>query len=419
MPIASGVARFFAATGAAEALRIPDYRRYWLSSGLTSFALNFWFLGAAWLVLELTDSPFAVGLVGGLAAAPSLLLSLLGGAIADRVDRRRLLVAARLGWTLQCAVGGLLVSGGRIEAWHVLALTFAFGIADAASTPAWQTLLVDIIGRSRLVSANALDQIAEFGGELIAPLIAGAIIASMGPAPLFYLAAALLAVAALLMALVRTRVPVLSIAEGHREVGPRRDVLAEIRAGLAYTARTPPFPALLAVSALSLLSAAVFPLVPLYARDVLEVGPRGFGVMAAALAAGMLAGALVMAALGEVGRPHRVMLVARAAWFLAMAAFAVSEGFALSLTLLVAMGASGAISGNLLVTQFQRHAEDRMRGRVMSIQRIADSLEPVGAVVGGALASLLGPEPALLLCAALGALALGAITLGSPSLRRG
>ena len=164
---------------------------------------------------------------------------------------------------------------------------------------------------------------------------------------------------------------------------------------------------------------AVLPLVPVYARDVLEVGPGGFGLMASALAAGMLTGALAMAAAGEVRRPGLVMLVARAAWFVAMVAFALSEIFALSLALLVAMGASGAIAGNLVLSQFQRYAEDRMRGRVMSINRIADSLDPVGSVVGGALASVLGAEPALLLCAATGALALGAITFSSPSLRRG
>ena len=415
MTLPPALGRLVGATGASEVLRLRDYRRYWVASGLSSFALNFWFLGAAWLVLDLTNSPFEVGLINGLAAAPSILLSLLGGAITDRVDRRRLLVAVRLGWALQCLITGLLVSTGRIEAWHVLALAVAFGIADAASNPAWHTVLVDIVGRSRLVAANALDQVAEFGGELIAPLIVGLVISASGSAPLFYLASVLLLLGALYMALVRVQ-PDLEAAPDLEEP---RGILGEIRAGLAYTLRTPPFPALLGVSALSLLSAAVFPLVPVYARDILEVGPGGFGLMASALAAGMLAGALAMAAMGEVRRPGLVMLLARAAWFVAMAAFALSELFALSLALLVAMGASGAIAGNLVLSQFQRYAEDRMRGRVMSINRIADSLDPVGAVVGGALAALLGAEEALLLCAALGALALGAITIASPSLRRG
>lgn len=415
MVLRSSFARAIGGVGAAEVLRLRDFRRYWLGFGLTGFGLNFWFLGATWVVLELTDSPFVVGLIGGLAATPSILLSLLGGAMSDRVDRRRTLIAARLGWGLQCLVTGLLVSTGSIEAWHILALAIVFGIADAASRPAGYTLIVDIVGGSRLVAANALDQVAEFGGELIAPLIAGLVIASAGSAPIFYLATALLLVAALLMGLIR----VAPASEPAAALAERASVLTDIRAGLAYTLRTPPFPVLLGVSALSLLSGAIFPMLAVNARDILDVGPRGFGLMASALAAGMLVGALAMSVFGEVRRPGLVVLVARAAWFAAMAAFAVSKVLPLSLACLVTMGASGAISGNLLLTQFQRYAEERMRGRVMSIHRVAESLEPLGAVVGGGLASLFGAEAALLVCSAAGVIALGALVAGSPALRRG
>lgn len=401
---------------AIQALGIPDYRRYWLASGLTGFGLNFWFLGAAWVVLELTDSALQVGLLNGLAAAPSILLSLVGGALTDRIDRRRMLVGARLAWAAACLVTALLVSSGRIEAWQVLATAAVIGVADAASTPAWHTLLVDIVGKSRLVVTNALAQVAEFGGELVAPLAAGIVIASRGSGPVFYLAAGLLFAAALLMARIRARAdgPVTEDAT----VAPR-GLLSDIGAGLAYTLHTRPFPGLLALSSLSLLSAAVLPLVPVYARDVLEVGPGGFGVMAAALATGMLGGAFAMAAVGDVGRPGLVILGARVIWFAAMAGFAVSGVFPLSVALLVVMGVAGAVTNNLILTQFQVHAEDRMRGRVMSIQRIAESLDPLGAVVGGALASMVGGEAALLLCAAAGVVGLGGIMVAWPEVHRG
>lgn len=415
MPSSSRLANLLGAAGAAEVLRLPDFRRYWLGFGLTGFGLNFWFLGAYWVVLELTDSPFAVGLIGGLAAAPSIVLSLLGGAITDRVDRRRMLVASHLGWALQCAVTGILVGTGWIEAWHVLALAVVFGVIDAASRPAGYTLIVDIVGRSRLVAANALDQVAEFGGELVAPLIVGLVIASAGPAPIFYLGSAALLGGAALMALIRVAPP----EEAAAELQERTSLITDMRAGIAYTLHTPPFPALLGVSALSIISGAIFPLVPVYARDILQVGPAGYGLMASALAAGMLLGALGMGTLADVRRPGLVMLVARTGWFAAMAGFAVSQVFTLSLAFLVAMGASGAVAGNLVLTQFQRHAEDQMRGRVMSIHRMVESFEPLGAVVGGAFAALAGPEAALLLCAAAGALALVALTLASPALRRG
>ncbi len=397
----------FASSRSVEALRLADYRRYWVASGATNFGLTFWFLGAAWLVLDLTDSPLLVGSLNGLAAAPSILLSLVGGALTDRIDRRRVLVAARVAWTLVCVASTVLVVSGRVEAWHVLALAAVIGVADAASTPAWHTLLVDIVGKSRLVATNALAQVSEFGGELVAPLAAGLLIASAGSGAVFALAAALLALSVLMMA----RVGVPRLAFEDNDVEAPRSVLSDIREGLAYTLRTRPFPRLLALSSLSLLSAAVFPLVPVYARDVLGAGPRGFGLMSAALGLGLLGGAFAMAGVGHVARPSVAIVVSRAAWFASMAAFAVSRSFVLSLVLLVAMGAAGAVSGNLLLSEFQAHAEDRMHGRVMSIQRIADSLEPVGAVVGGALASTLGPEPALLACAALGMLVLAGIAV--------
>ena len=397
-------------TPALEALRIPDYRRFWLGSGLASFALNFWFLGAAWLIFDLTSSPLLVGLVNGLAAGPSILLSVVGGALTDRIDRRRLLVAARLVWAGLALALGVLVVLDSIEAWHILAGAVVFGLADAASSPAGHTLLVDLVGKGRLIATNALDQISEFGGELVAPLGAGLLIARWGSAPGFLLAAVLLALAALSMARIQLRGGSAAALEAPR------GLLADIGEGLGYTLRTRPFPLLLGLSALSLLSAAVFPLIPVYARDVLEVGPAGFGALSAALAGGMLVGALWMAAIGEVRHPGPVVVVARVAWFLAMAGFALSGSFLASLALLVAMGIAGAISSNLLLTQFQAHADDRMRGRVMSVHRIADSLEPVGAVLGGALAVTIGAKPTLLLCAALGIAALvGLVSLAPRS----
>ncbi len=392
-----------------EVLRDRDYRRFWLAQGAGGFGMNFWFLAAAWLMLELTDSPLMVGLINGLAAAPSILLSVVGGALADRVDRRRLLVAALASWSALALVTGLFAAAGVERAWLLLLAAAGLGLADAASNPAWNTLVIDLVGSTRLVAANALAQVSEFGGELIAPIAAGLVIAAWSPTPVFFAAALVMAAGAFAMSTVRPR-PIETTATVEDAPG----FVEGIRGGLAYTLRTPPFPGLLAISATTLFSAAVFPLLPLYGRDVLEVGAAGFGAMAAALGGGMMVGALLLAARGDIRRQGNAILYSRMAWFVAMAAFALSEWFALSLALLVAMGATGAVSTNLVLTRFQLSAEERMRGRVMSVARIADSFDPLGAVLGGALASMLRPEVALLACAAAGLAALGAIRLVSP-----
>jgi MFS family permease len=332
-----------------------------------------------------------------------------GGALADRLDRRCLLVAALGAWGVLALITGLFGAAGLERGWLLLIVAGGLGLADAASNPAWHTLVVDLVGSTRLVAANALAQISEFGGELIAPIAAGLVIAAWSPTPVFLVAALVLAVGAIAMSSLKSQ-PANIPPPGAEGTG----LLEGIRGGLGYTLRTPPFPGLLAVSATTLFSAAVFPLVPLYGRDVLEVGAAGYGAMAAALGGGMMLGALLLAGRGDIRRQGRAILYSRIAWFVAMAAFALSDWFALSIALLVAMGAAGAISTNLVLTRFQLSADDRMRGRVMSVARIADSFDPLGAVLGGALASVLAPEVALLGCAAAGLAALMVIRADSP-----
>jgi len=391
------------------ALRDRDYRRFWLAQGAGGFGMNFWFLAAAWLMLDLTDSPLMVGLINGFAAAPSIVLSVIGGALADRLDRRRLLVGALGTWSTLALATGLLSLTGLERSWLLLLVAAGLGLADAVSNPAWNTLVVDLVGEARLVAANALAQVSEFGGELIAPIVAGFVIAAWSPTPVFLAAAAIMALGAFTMTGLRK-----GLGESSPLDGEAPGFIDGIRSGLAYTLRTPPFPGLLAISATTLFSAAVFPLVSLYGRDVLEVGAAGYGAMAAAIGGGMMAGALMLAGRGDIGRPGRAILYSRIAWFVAMAAFALSDWFVVSLALLVAMGAAGAISTNLVLTRFQLAADQRMRGRVMSVARIADSFDPLGAVLGGALASVLAPDVALLACVAAGLAALAAIRLISP-----
>ncbi len=402
---------FLSRSPAVSALRVADYRRFWLSATASGFGLNLWFLVASWQVLMLTDSQLQVGLVGGLAAAPSLVLSLIGGALTDRVDRRRILLFALGAFGLLCILSGALDSTRAIRAWHLLVVAVAIGVADAASNPAWQTLLVELLGKQRLLAANALGQLGEFSGEVIAPLLGGLLIAAVGSAPVYGLAAGALAAALLLMAAVRPP-------HTTRSNGPSTVPLgSQIREGLAYTLRTPPFPALLLVSASSIFGATIFPLIPVYARDELAVGAGGFGVLAASIAAGMMAGALLITAIGEVRRRGWTILGTRTLWFGAMAGFALSNDYGLSIALLFVMGASGAVAQNLVQTWFLARADDRMRGRVMSIVRITDSFEPLGFVVGGALASSLGNQTALLVSAALGTAVLLLAFVSSVSLR--
>lgn len=404
-------ARLLARRPAALALlRVRDYRFFWFSGLSGGFGLNLWFLAASWLMLELTDSPLWVGLIGGMTAVSGTALVLFGGAVSDRGDRRRILIVAALAFAALAALTAALDTAGFVRPWHLLAVALAIGAVDAFTNPAARTLVVELAGTKRLLAANALDDVAEFAGEVVAPLAAGFLIAASGAYTVHFVASGALVIAALLLFRI-----------GPRPAAARqgtRSMLADIAAGLRYTRRTPPLPALLTVAAMPLFSAAVYPLIPVYARDVLGVGARGFGIMSAALAAGMLAGALVLAMAGNLPRKGLTVLACNLIWGGGMVAFAFSDSYPLTVALLVMMGASLSIGGNLLRTMLQTHAGDEMRGRVMSVARITENSDPMGAVLGGAVAVAISNEFALVAGAAVSASVVALVFLRSAAFRQ-
>ena len=391
-------------------LRVRDFRVFWLSGLGGGFGLNLWFLAASWLMLELTNSQLWVGLIGGAVALSATTLVLFGGAITDRGNRRRILIVAALVYAALALFTASFDLSGLIRPWHVLAAAMSIGAADAFASPANRSLVVELVGTPRLLAANALGSVGEFSGEVIAPLVMGFLIAASGTHAVHFLSAGALLISALLLMRIGPRPPAI------RRAG--NSMLAEIVAGLRYTRRTPPLPALLTVAAMPLFSAAVYPLIPVYARDVLEVGARGFGVMVAGLAAGMLVGALVLAAAGDLPRRGLTVLAYGAIWGGGMVAFAFSTSYPLSVVILFVMGMASAIGQNLVTTMIQTHAGDEMRGRVMSVARITDHTEPLGFMLGGAVAAAVSNEFALVAGAAMSMSVVALVFLRSAAFRR-
>jgi predicted MFS family arabinose efflux permease len=195
-------------------------------------------------------------------------------------------------------------------------------------------------------------------------------------------------------------------------------ILEDIWAGLAYALRTPPIPALLLIVIAEMPGGVIITLIPVYARDVLEVGPIGFGVLSASLGAGFLAGSMVATAVGDFPRKGLVLLVTAAMWDVSMATFAFSRVYPLSAALLFIMGVGGAIHVNLLITMLQTRASDEMRGRVMSIYSLALASLPLGFILGGALAALVSNEFALVVSGLLSTPLIIVVYLRSPHLRQ-
>ena len=396
-------------------LALRDYRKLWLASGFSDIGLSLWFLAAAWMALELTDSQAWVGLVGGIVAVPAIAITLFAGAMADRFDRRRIVVFTQYGLLAAGAVAAGLVLSGVAQAWHLLLVSLAMGVVLGIASPAYDAFVVDLVGKSRLFAANSMAQFANFSGEIAAPLIVGVLIATVGVGSTFTAALIAFAVASLIITQVGTKA---SARPRAGRGGPSASVFADIKVGIGFVGHTPGLLPLMAVASQVFFAAAVMPLIPVYARDVLEIGGFGFGVLMAALGVGFITGSLLGAISGGLPRKALTLLVLVLVWDAGMVGFGFSRSYPLSATILFLMGTAGALTENLIVTSIQGLATDDVRGRVMSIHRLVDSLFPLGIMFGGFVAAAVSNEFALILAAALSTGVVVAALGSSKALRR-
>lgn len=362
----------------------------------------------AWILYELTNSPLLLGLSGLARAVPMIALTLLGGAVADRVPRRALLLFTESAMLVLSLAVGLLALAGRLEFWHLYVLSFASGALSAFSVPARQAMFAGLVPRSAMQSAVTLNAVAVRSGALIGPSLGGVALAYGGYALPFLVNAATFL--AMLLALAAMRLP----------RAPRADASASgaglwagMAGGLSFVWRNPLLKVALGLEVVSGLFGHNVTLITIIARDVIATGPEGLGLLLSALAAGALLAMVVMVAV-EVKRHVHVILAAGAAYTVLLAAFALSPWLAPSMVLLFALGAADgawAVTRNSLA---QLLVPDELRGRVMSVVVLATrGSAPLGRLQGGFLAGLVGGPAAVLL----GAAVVGAAVLRSWRLR--
>src|SRR2546427_8665075 len=250
----------------------------------------------AWLVLELTKSPLQRGFVSALQFAPVLLLSPIGGVLSDRFPKRRVLLISQTAMQLQAFVLAALVWSGRIQYWHVAVLAAIYGLGRAVDIPARQSYVTDLVGRSDLANAVALNSVIMNGARIVGPAVAGLLIAAFGVALAFLLNG--VSFIAVLVALLAIRT------EGRPDPAGRLGIREGVLGAVAYAGRTPPVAFTLGLMiVVSLLVLNFNVVVPLVARDVLNQGAHGFGLLMSALGAGAVAGGFGVALLRrEIGR---------------------------------------------------------------------------------------------------------------------
>ena len=370
------------------ALRHRDFRLFW--SGQLVSLIGTWMqsVGQAWLVLELTGSPFQLGLVTALQFTPILLLSPVGGALSDRFPKRRIILLTQAIMMAQAFGLAGLVWSGRVRYWHVAVLAAVYGLGRAVDIPARQSYITDLVGRPDLPNAVALNSLVFNGARIVGPAVAGLLIARFGVALAFFLNG--LSFVAVLAALLATRTP------GNPDPAGRLGIREGVSGALAYAARTPSTAFTLSlVVVVSVLVLNFNVVVPLVAKDVLNEGAHGFGLLMAALGAGAVMAGVGLTLLRR-GRPSLRFLAASAAVLSAgTASLALVGHFGAAAALLVALGCCQILFSTGCNTTLQLETPDALRGRVMGLYALANAgMTPFGSVLMGFIAERLGVRAA-------------------------
>jgi MFS family permease len=349
----------------------------------------------SWILYELTNSPLLLGLSGLFRAAPMIALTLFGGAVADRLPRRPLLLFTESTMMIASLVVGLLAYSGELQFWHLYILNVVSGVLSAFSVPARHALFAGLVPRTSIQSAVTLNSFAVRSGGLIGPSIAGLTLAFGGYAVPFLLNAA--SFLGILFALIAMRLPRF---EGDT-TSPRLHFAHGMTEGLGFVWRSAPLKVVLGLELLSGLFGHNSTLITILARDVLGTGPEGLGLLFSAIGAGGLLGMSLMVAF-RVKRHARLIVMVGGLYAVLWAATALSPWLGLSAFLFFALGAADGVWSVARNTLAQLAVSDALRGRVMSVVvLVTRGSSQLGRLQAGLLVDVIGAPAAVLVGAAI------------------
>jgi MFS family permease len=369
------------------ALAIPNYRRYFTGQSVSLVGTWMQMTAQAWLVLTLTHSATMLGFVVALQALPMLLLGPYGGLIADRVDKRRLMIGLQTMMGIQALTLGLLTVTGEVRFWQVAVLAAALGVNNAFESPARQSFVLEMVGPDHLRNAVSLNSVLVNAARAVGPAVGGILIATVGIGVCFLInSASFVAVIASLLTLHRA------------SLRPSRPVVRErgqLREGLRYAAGIPELMIpLLMMICVGMLAYEFQVTLPVFAHDAFRQGAEVFGLMTAAMGVGAVAGGLFTAARGRTGL--RPLVATAAAFGLAILLVAVAPTLPLALAGLLLVGVASVSFTATSNSTLQLASAPHMRGRVMALWLVAfQGSTPIGGPLIGWICAWAGPRVGL------------------------
>ncbi|GCE11781.1 MFS transporter [Tengunoibacter tsumagoiensis] len=388
-----------------SALHHRNFRLFW--SGQLISLIGTWMqtTGQSWLVLQLTHSAWWLGIVGALQFLPILIFSLFGGVLADRLPKRKVLLATQAVAALIATVLWLLVFTQTIQLWEVLVLALLLGTTNSLDMPTRQSFVVEMVGREDLSNAVALNSSIFNLARIVGPGLAGLIIAWVGEAPLFLFNALSfipVIIGLAMIDLTKLHAPTRRVQENDKSGG----TFKSLTEGLSYTRQTPSiFLIIMTVGLVSLFGINFNVVLPLFADTVLNVGPQGFGFISSAFGIGSLLSALWMA--WNHTQPSIRQIILGGLFFSVFELlFAFSHLYVFSLLLIAAVGFTQILFSAMANTTLQTVTPHHLRGRIMGIYLLVFAgTNPIGNLLTGLAASTWGASVALGIGAVLSLLA--------------
>ena len=373
-----------------SSLKVKHFRIYW--SGMFISLIGTWIqnIALSWLVFAQTNSAFLLGVVGFFSSIPLFILSPFGGVLADRGNKRSILIFTQFSFMVLAFLLAVLTQLKLITPGQIIVIALANGMIMAFDAPARQAIIVELVGREHITNAIALNSVSFNSSRIIGPAIAGLLISAVGMSACFYInGLSFLAVIGALF-LIRAKKEDAPIASS---------ALRDLKEGFIFARGNRLALGLLSlVAAVSLFGISYVILMPVFANDILRIGVKGLGLLMSSAGLGALAGALLLARLGKFPRKGRLLIWAVSSFALALVGFALSRNYLLALFFLIFVGAGSVMAVALVNTILQTTVPDKFRGRIMSLFMITFAgITPFGNLIAGSLAQFLGVSWALIL----------------------
>jgi MFS family permease len=394
-----------------SSLSVRNFRIYWF--GMFVSLIGTWIQAVAqsWLVFELTKSAFLLGVVGFLSSIPVFLLSLFGGVVADRMNKRNILIATQTAFMFLAFLLAVLTQMKLITPQEIMFIALLNGVVMAFDAPSRQAVVVELVGKENLFNAIALNSVAFNSSRIIGPALAGVLVAVIGMSGCFYLNGISFLAVIIALFLIKTR---------NRSRGDKNNTaLKDLKDGLIFVKNNRLILALIAmVGIVSLFGVAYVILMPIFADEVLKVGARGLAVLMSSAGLGALIGALLLARLGDFKYKGKFLFLSSLVFSLSLVLFSLSKIYLLSILTLIFIGCSSVTAIAIINTILQTRVSDEYRGRVMSVFMLTFAgMMPFGNLISGTLAQAFGVSFAVLINGIICTVFLAAINIAYPKIR--